>query len=127
MSNDNNDHAMGKAVSGYRYSNWRMDGPPPLIVNPQADHHALLAWCWGEVQQISLLCQLHAGDEDNTAADLGGDDNIIFRQLPGQRFELLRGLSLGGGVLHIGDDAAPEVPRKGALAAVERPCNEHHL
>ena len=25
MTNDNNDHAMGKAVSGYRYSNWRMD------------------------------------------------------------------------------------------------------
>ena len=70
MSTDNNDHAMGKAVSGYRYSNWRMDGPPPLIVNPQADHHALLAWCWGEVQQIILLCQLHAGDDDNTAADL---------------------------------------------------------
>jgi hypothetical protein len=70
MTNDNNDHAMGKAVSGYRYNNWRMDGPPPLIVNPQADHHALLAWCFGEAQQIELLCRLHAGDDDNTAADL---------------------------------------------------------
>ncbi|MBP6536524.1 MAG: hypothetical protein KA211_07270, partial [Xylophilus sp.] len=69
MTNDNNDHAMGKAVSGYRYNNWRMDGPPPLIVNPQADHHALLAWCFGEAQQIELLCRLHAGDDDNTAAD----------------------------------------------------------
>ena len=30
-------------VSGCRHENWRMDGPPPLIVNPEADTHALLA------------------------------------------------------------------------------------
>ena len=70
MSEDNNDHAMGKAVSGYRYSNWRMDGPPPLIVNPQADHHALLAWCWGEARQIEMLCRLNLGNDDCSAADM---------------------------------------------------------
>ena len=70
MTNDNNDHAMGKAVSGYRYNNWRMDGPPPLIVNPQADDQALLAWCWGEAHQITMLCRMHLEDTENTAADL---------------------------------------------------------
>ena len=70
MSTDNNARELATAVSGFRCTNWRHDGPLPLIVNPQADHHALLAWCWGEVQQIELLCRLHAGDEDNTAADL---------------------------------------------------------
>ena len=70
MTNDNNAHDLAKAVSGFRCTNWRHDGPPPLIVNPQADHHALLAWCFGEAQQIELLCRLHAGDDDNTAADL---------------------------------------------------------
>ena len=70
MTNDNNAHDLAKAVSGFRCTNWRHDGPPPLIVNPQADHHALRAWCFGEAQQIELLCRLHAGDDDNTAADL---------------------------------------------------------
>ena len=71
-------------------------------------HHAVGALCQQAGQPSGslppgALLSIH---RDNTAADLGGDDNIIFRQLPGQRFELLRGLSLGGGVLHIGDDAA---------------------
>lgn len=65
-----NTDALAKAVSGFRCTNWHHDGPPPLIVNPQADTHALLAWCWGEAQQISLLCQMHLNDGDNTAADL---------------------------------------------------------
>ena len=39
----------------------------------------------------------------------------------------LIGLVCGGLWCLCGDDAAPEVPRKGALAAVERPCDEHHL
>ena len=70
MNADNTARALAKAVSGFRYTNWRSDGPPPLIVNPQADDHALLAWCWGEAQHISLLCQMHLNDGDNTAADL---------------------------------------------------------
>ena len=36
MTNDNNAHDLAKAVSGFRCTNWRHDGPPPLIVNPQA-------------------------------------------------------------------------------------------
>ena len=70
MSTDTTACELATAVSGFRCTNWRIDGPPPLIINPQADHHALLAWCWGEAQQIELLCRLHAGDDDNTAADL---------------------------------------------------------
>ncbi len=70
MNADNIARELGKAVSGSRSTNWRNDGPPPLIVNPQADHHALLAWCWGEARQIEMMCRMHLGDDDNTAADL---------------------------------------------------------
>ena len=70
MNADNIARELGKAVSGIRCTNWRNDGPPPLIVNPQADHHALLAWCWGEARQIEMMCRMHLGDDDNTAADL---------------------------------------------------------
>ena len=70
MTNDNIARELGKAVSGIRCTNWRNDGPPPLIVNPQADHHALLAWCWGEARQIEMLCRMHIEDTENTAADL---------------------------------------------------------
>ena len=70
MTNDNNAHDLAKAVSGFRCTNWRHDGPPPLIVNPQADDQALLAWCWGEAHQITMLCRMHLEDTENTAADL---------------------------------------------------------
>ena len=70
MSNDHIARELGKAVSGIRCTNWRNDGPPPLIVNPQADHHALLAWCWGEARQIEMLCRLNLGNDDCSAADM---------------------------------------------------------
>ncbi len=67
-----NTDALAKAVSGYRFPLWRIDGPPPLTINPQADTHALLAWCHGEAQQLHELCRMHLGDDDNTAGDLAG-------------------------------------------------------
>ena len=70
MNADNTAADLAKAVSGFRYTNWHSDGPPPLIVNPQADHHALLAWCWAEAHQITMLCRMHLEDTENTAADL---------------------------------------------------------
>lgn len=63
-------HAPQPPVSGYRHTNWRMDGPPPLIVNPQADVHALLAWAWGEAKDLEILHFMHTSDEETTAAEL---------------------------------------------------------
>ena len=39
--------------SGSSYQNWSMDGPPPLIVNPEASLHHKLAWLWGEISILS--------------------------------------------------------------------------
>ena len=60
----------GVNVSGYRCENWRTGGQPPLIVNPEADLHALLAWCWGEARDLELLHGAHITDEESTASDL---------------------------------------------------------
>ena len=60
----------GVNVSGYRCENWRTGGQPPLIVNPEADLHALLAWCWGEAMDLQLLHGAHITDEESTASDL---------------------------------------------------------
>ena len=57
-------------VSGYRCENWRTGGPAPLIVNPGADMHVLLAWCWGEAKDLELLHSVHISDEETTASDL---------------------------------------------------------
>ena len=62
--------AAGVNVSGYRCENWRIGGPAPLIVNPEADLHALLAWCWGEAMDLQLLHSAHSSDEESTASDL---------------------------------------------------------
>ena len=50
-------------VSCPAYRNWRESGPTPLLLNPQADMHALIAWCWGEVSRVtdSLLLNILAG------------------------------------------------------------------
>lgn len=61
---------MQPPVSGYRHTNWRMDGPPPLIINPQADLHTLLAWAWGEAKDLETLHFMHTSDEEATAAEL---------------------------------------------------------
>ena len=57
-------------VSGYRCENWRTGGPTALIVNPEADLHALLAWCWGEAKDLELLHSVHISAEEATASDL---------------------------------------------------------
>ena len=62
--------ALDVNVSGYRCKNWRAGGPAPLIVNPEADLHALLAWCWGEAMDLQLLHSAHSSDEESTASDL---------------------------------------------------------
>ena len=61
---------------------------------------------------------------DHAAAHLGSNDDIVLGQLFRQLGQIG---SIGGFVLHIGDAAARKLPRKGALAAVERPGNEHHV
>ena len=62
--------AQGVNVSGYRCENWRAGGQPPLIVNPEADLHALISWCWGEAMDLQLLHSVHSSDEESTASDL---------------------------------------------------------
>jgi hypothetical protein len=39
-------------VSSYRFENWNMSGPAPVIINPEADTHTLIAWCWGEAADL---------------------------------------------------------------------------
>lgn len=50
-------------VSCPAYRNWRGGGPTPLVLNPQAGMHTLIAWCWGEVTRVtdSLLMNILAG------------------------------------------------------------------
>jgi len=67
-------------VSGCRHENWRMDGPPPLIVNPQADLHALLAWCWGEASELETIATGCLGGEGFSTEQLA---NLFFHRLPG--------------------------------------------
>lgn len=66
-------------VSSYRHENWRMDGPPPLIVNPEADLHALMAYAWGEAEDIEAIVLEFLTDADVTAQALA---NILFARLP---------------------------------------------
>ena len=37
-------------LSGIRYQNWCSDSAPPVVMNPAADLHACIAWCWGEAR-----------------------------------------------------------------------------
>lgn len=67
------------SVSSYRHENWRMDGPPPLIVNPNADLHALMAYAWGEARDIEGIVLEFLTDADVTAQALA---NILFARLP---------------------------------------------
>lgn len=57
-------------VSSYRHTNWRMSGPPPLIVNPEADLHALMAFAWGETADIEDVVSAFVSDNESTAQDL---------------------------------------------------------
>lgn len=66
-------------VSSYRHENWRMDGPPPLIVNPEADLHALMAYAWGEAKDIEGIVLEFLTDADVTAQALA---NILFARVP---------------------------------------------
>ena len=38
-------------VSGLRWRNWSGEGGPPVIMNPAASTHALIAYCWAEASQ----------------------------------------------------------------------------
>lgn len=66
-------------VSSYRHENWRMDGPPPLIVNPAADLHTLMAYAWGEAQDIDCIVREFLTDADVTAQALA---SILYSRLP---------------------------------------------
>ena len=51
------------SLSGPRYQNWHAGGEPPVVLNPSADLHALIAWCWGEAvlaNQLAINAQLCA-------------------------------------------------------------------
>jgi hypothetical protein len=51
--------------SGFCYQNWKMDGPPPLIVNPAASLHHKLAWPWGEVSILNdAVWEISTGDNE---------------------------------------------------------------
>lgn len=67
-------------VSGYRHANWRMNGPAPLIVNPEADLAALTAWCWGEARDIEDLTNEFLQASDVTAEALAG---MLYARVPG--------------------------------------------
>lgn len=72
----------GINVSGYRRENWRGagDGPLPLIVNPEADLHALVAWCWGETKDMELLVLQCLGAN---GFDMEALASLLFSRLPG--------------------------------------------
>lgn len=67
------------SVSGYRCENWRMDGPPPLIINPEADFNALVAWCWGEASDMSILVSECCGETDMEVQTLA---SLLYSRLP---------------------------------------------
>lgn len=66
-------------VSSYRHENWRMGGPQPLIVNPQADLHALLAWCWGEAADLNILASECCGETDMDTQTLA---SLFYGRMP---------------------------------------------
>ncbi len=50
------------SLSGPRYQNWHAGGEPPVVLNPSADLHALIAWCWGEAvlaNQLAINAQCY--------------------------------------------------------------------
>lgn len=56
-------------LSGFHCRNWDLSnhGQPPVILNPSADVHMCIAWCWGEAreaQDISLAAQHGELDRD---------------------------------------------------------------
>lgn len=66
-------------VFGYRCQNWRSDRPTPFIVNPEADMHALLAWCWAEAQDLSSLVGHCLVPNDLDSQDLAA---LAYGRLP---------------------------------------------
>lgn len=62
-------------VAGTAWENWRMGGEPPVQINPNAQTHELIAWCWGEARHIENIVAIFSaarhGEHDATAvADL---------------------------------------------------------
>lgn len=72
----------GVNVSGFRRENWRgpQDGPAPIIINPQADMHALVAWCWGETKDMELLVLQCMGAD---GFDMDALTSLLYSRLPG--------------------------------------------
>lgn len=66
-------------VSNFRHENWRMGSPPPLIVNPQADLHALLSHAWGEAADVDEIVRAFLEDEGATAQSLA---SILYSRVP---------------------------------------------
>ena len=64
--------------SGFSYQNWRMDGQPPLIVNPAASLHHKLAWLWGEVSILSDAVNEIATDDNKQLRVFA---NFVFSRL----------------------------------------------
>jgi hypothetical protein len=42
-------------LSGLRYQNWCVEVRPPVVLNPDADLHSCIAWCWGEANEAHQL------------------------------------------------------------------------
>lgn len=62
-------------IAGTAWENWRLGGEPPVQINPNAQTHELIAWCWGEARHIANIVAVFStsrhGDHDaTTVADL---------------------------------------------------------
>ena len=75
-------------VMNYLAHNWGASHKRPhaLIVNPEAHHLELLAWCWGEVQ--SLLASADACITANSDIN-AGDMSAIFMSRLGPLAEVM--------------------------------------
>lgn len=68
-------------VMGYLASNWVdvNEATPAVILNPAANSHDLLAWCWGELQ--SLQSALNVMSERREAVEVGDISAILVQRI----------------------------------------------
>ena len=65
------------ALSGWLWTNWNAEGAPPVVMNPSASTHALIAWCWGEAVVVKGLSMTAVGITDPAEF---GDLNLAMRE-----------------------------------------------
>ncbi len=52
-------------VSNTMWTNWGAEGAPPIIMNPAASTHALIAWCCAEADEAFGLASIGTGTLDS--------------------------------------------------------------